>query len=331
MDGRPARLVPLVLACLLLAGGCGSGGSSTSTASGGTTPANVTIAYQPGIGYASLIVMKQQKVLEKQYPTTTFEWKILAGGSAIRDGIVAGQIQVGAGGIGPFLIGWDKGVGWKLLASLSEMDLWLVARDPAIQSLRDFKPDMKIGMPAPDSIQAIVLRKAAQEQLGNARALDNNIIAIAHPEGVQALASGQLAGHLTSPPFQNEEVQAGGHVVLRSFDQFGRSTFSSVFMTQSFYDQYPQLARAFYQGVVDATRLINEKPDEVAKLLAAEQDNKVPPEQLKAWMSDAGVSYSTLPHGFMKYAEFMKTVDLISKVPAAMTELELPPLAGAGD
>jgi len=228
MYGPRARLVPLVLVGLLVAGACGSQGSSTSTASGGPAPANVTVAYQPGIGYAALIVMKQQKVLEKQYPTTTFEWKILPGGSAIRDGVVAGQIQVGAGGVGPFLEGWDKGVGWKLLASLSEMDLWLVARDPAIQSLRDFKPAMKIGMPAPDSIQAIVLRKAAQEQLGNARALDDNVVAIAHPDGVQALASGQLAGHFTSPPFQNEAVQAGGHVVLRSFDQFGKSTFKKV-------------------------------------------------------------------------------------------------------
>jgi len=102
-------------------------------------------------------------------------------------------------------------------------------------------------------------------------------------------------------------------------------------MTQSFYDQYPRLATAFYQAVVDATKLVNEKPDEVAKLLAAEQDNRVPPEQLKAWMSEAGVSYSTVPRGFMKYAEFMKAIDFISKVPASMRDVELPPLDGAGD
>ena len=275
--------------------------------------------------------MKQQKVLEQQFPNTTFEWKILSSGSAIRDGMIAGQIQVGAGGIGPFLIGWDKGVGWKLLSSLNEMDLWLVVRDPAIQSLRDFKPDMKIGMPAPDSIQAMVLRKAAQDQLGNPRALDNNIVSLAHPDGVQALTSGQLAGHLTSPPFQFEEVDAGGRVILRSFDVYGKSTFNSVFMQQSFYDQYPEFARAFYQAIVDATRFLNENTDEAAKLLSDEQDGKVPPEQFKTWMTAEGVSYSTVPRGFLKYAEFMKATGFLGKTPSSMRDLELPTLDGAGD
>jgi NitT/TauT family transport system substrate-binding protein len=291
----------------------------------------VTIAYQPGIAYAPLLLMKQQKVLERQFSSTTFEWKLLSSGSAIRDGMIAGQIQVGSGGIGPFLIGWDKGVGWKLVTSLNEMDLWLVVRDPAIQSLRDIKPDMKIGMPAPDSIQSIVLRKAAQEQLGNARALDNNIVAIAHPDGVQALASGQLTGHLSAPPFQFDEAQAGGHVILRSFDVFGKSTFNSVFMTQSFYDQYPEFARTFHQLLGDAIKLINENLDEAAKLLSEEQDGKVSPEQFKAWMTADGITYSTVPHGFLKYAQFMKEIGFLSKVPGSIRDIELPTLDGAGD
>jgi NitT/TauT family transport system substrate-binding protein len=63
-------------------------------------PAKVAIAYQPGIGYANLILVKQQQTLEKQFPKTKFEWKELASGSAVRDGILANQLQVGAGGIG---------------------------------------------------------------------------------------------------------------------------------------------------------------------------------------------------------------------------------------
>ena len=83
----------------------------------------VTIAYQPGLGYSSLVILKQQKTLEKQFPNTTIEWKTLASGSAIRDGVIANQIQVGAMGIAPFLLGWERGVGWKLLASLNQQDL----------------------------------------------------------------------------------------------------------------------------------------------------------------------------------------------------------------
>ena len=82
-------------------------------------------------------------------------------------------------GIAPFLLGWERGVGWKLLASLNQQDLWLVVKDPNIKSLKDFKPGMKIGLPAPDSIQAVTLRKGAQQELGNPQALDQSLLAIA--------------------------------------------------------------------------------------------------------------------------------------------------------
>ena len=262
------RIASLVIAALLatvtLAPLPGSAGATDA-------PPTVTIAYQPGISYASLIVMKSQGVLEKAYPNTKFDWKVLANGAAIRDGIIAGQIQIGAGGIGPFLIGWDRGVGYKLIASLNLMDLWLVAKDPKLKSLKDFTADMKIGMPSPDAIQGIVLRKGAQDQLGNAHALDGNILAIEHPLGVQALLNGQIAGHLSSPPFQYQEVAAGGHVILRSWDVFGKSTFNSVFSTDKFYNDYPGFVNAFYKKL--ARR-------DVLRQIAAQSGRRDPRERL---------------------------------------------------
>ena len=128
-------------------------------------PPTVTIAYQPGIGYSTLIIVKQLGVLEKRFPGTKFDWRVLTNGDAIRDGILAGQIQIGAGGNGPFLIGWDRGVGYKLIAPMNVMNLWMVARadEPNIKTLKDIPPNAKIGMPSPDAVQAIALRKAAQE------------------------------------------------------------------------------------------------------------------------------------------------------------------------
>jgi NitT/TauT family transport system substrate-binding protein len=326
VEKKRASLLVAVLVLLSLAlAACGPG----PTASGGA-PSSVVIAYQPGIGYANLIVMKEQGTLKKQFPKTHVEWKVLASGSAIRDGMVSNKIQVGAGGVGPFLIGWDKGVGWKLLASLNEMDLWLVTMKPRIQSLGDIKPGMKIGMPAPDSIQAIVLRKGAQQQLGNAHALDNTIVAIEHPLGVQALAHGQLAAHLSSPPFEFEEVAAGGHIILKSYDLFGQSTFNSVFMTQSFYNQYRDFAKSFYQDLVSATQFVNSNTAQAAQLLSQDQKGKGTASQFQDWLTHQGVTYDTTPHGFMEYAQFMHSIGLLSKVPGSMQDIELPTLNGAG-
>ena len=75
-------------------------------------PGHVTIAYQPGIGYAPLIILKTQKTLEKQFPDTTFSWLVLSSGAAITNGVISGDIQVGAGGTGPLLVGWAQGVDW---------------------------------------------------------------------------------------------------------------------------------------------------------------------------------------------------------------------------
>jgi NitT/TauT family transport system substrate-binding protein len=297
---------------------------------GREAPPKVVIAYQPGIGYTNLIVVKQQRLLEKRFPGTTFEWRILTSGAAIRDGMIAGQIQVGAGGIGPFLVGWDRGVGWRLLSSLNRMDLWLVTLDPNVRSLRDFKPGMKIGLPAPDSIQAVVLRKGAEVQLRNARALDGNMVAVSHPDGLRLLQAGQLAAHLSAPPFQFQAVEMGGRVILASFALFGVHTFNSVFMLETFYRQYPDFAQALYEAIQQATELINSNPREAARILSEEDQGRVSPEAYLKWLTSPGIEFNTVPRGFLRFATFMKEIGLISKAPRSIDELVFPTLAGKG-
>src|SRR5215204_6621702 len=82
-------------------------------------------------------------------------------------------------------------------------------------------------------MQAVVLRKGAQEQLGDAAALDDNLVAFTHPDGLQALLSDQISGHLTSPPFQFQEQDEGARPILKSFDLFGPHNFNSVFVRQA--------------------------------------------------------------------------------------------------
>jgi len=296
-------------------------------------PPTVTIAYQPGIGYSTLIVIKQLGTLEKRFPGTKFDWKVLTNGDAIRDGIIAGQIQIGAGGNGPFLIGWDRGVGYKLIAPMNVMNLWMVARadEPNIKTLKDIPPNAKIGMPSPDAVQAISLRKAAQELFGDPHKFDNNIVAIQHPLGVVALASKQLELHMSSPPFQQQEVEAGGHVVFRSFLAFGRSTFNSVYTTETFAKQYPVFVSYLYGELSKATKTLNENPDQAAELLSKDTDGKTPASKFKGWITGRDVSWDMTPHAFLRTAAFMKEIGMLNKAPANIREIELPLLKGAGD
>lgn len=294
-------------------------------------PGTVTIAIQPGIGYGNLLVMKYQKVLEKRYPGTTFNWPVLTNGDAIRDGIISGTIAVGSGGSGPFLIGWDRGVGYKLIGGLNLMDLWMVSRNPEIKTLKDIKPGMKIGMPSPDAIQAIGLRMGCQQILGNAHALDTNIVAIQHPLGVLALKNGQLDAHMSSPPFQFEEVADGGHVVFRSWQATGRMTFNCVYTTDAFTGKYPEFVRYFYAELARATDFINHNPDGYCQILSQDSGGKVQASQYRSWLREPGIEYSIVPHGFVKIADFMKQIGMLNKEPGSIKDLELSMLHGVGD
>jgi NitT/TauT family transport system substrate-binding protein len=295
-------------------------------------PAEITVAYQPGLSYSNLIVMRDQRLLEKQFPQTKINWVVLNSTAAVREGFIAGQIQIGAGSIPPFLTGWERGVGWKVLASLNQMSVWLVTRDKNVHTLKDLKPDMKIGMPSVDSLQSLTLRKAALEQLGNAHALDNAIVAIDHPSGLQALLVGQLAAHLSSPPFQYQEVQAGGHVVVRSFDVFGKHTFNSVYVNEKFANEHPQFVKTFYRDLLDATQFLKAHPREASEILAKDAGSKVPAHDFESWLRRPDVIFSTTPHGFLAMAKFMQSIGSLKNVPSSMRDIDYAgTLGGVGD
>jgi NitT/TauT family transport system substrate-binding protein len=317
------------VALVLFTSACGSV-TSTGSSSSSSDPSSVVIAYQPGLASASLVVIKQRKTLESQFPHTNIQWKIFQSGAAVREAMIANQAQVGYMGIPPYMVGWDRGVNWGILTTLSRQDSWLVVKNPKITSLKDFTSGDKVGMPAPDSLQSIVLRKAAQEQLGNAHALDNNIVSIPQADGVQALITGQLAGHLTSPPFEFQEVAAGGHAIVKSFDIFGQISSDAVVVLKNFYNQYPAFARKLYQDIQDATAFVTGNPDQTAQYLSQEQAGKPSAVQFKTWLQEPSVVYNLTPFGLVNYASFMQSIGLISKVPNSVQAFELPILNGAG-
>jgi NitT/TauT family transport system substrate-binding protein len=288
-------------------------------------PGKITIAYQPGLGYAPLILMKQQRTIEKQFPGTQVEWKVLASGTPITNGVIAGDIQIGAVGVGPMLVGWARGVNWRVIAPLNEGDLWLMAKDENIKTIADLR-GKRIATPTRTSIQAVVLRKMAEVKLGNPRALDAGLIDLDHPDGMQALLTGQIDAHFTSPPFQFQEKVRGAHVVARSYNYFGAHTFLVTVMTQKFYDEYPQFARAFYNNVVAMESLIKKNPDRVARILQDDAGGNPTWRQFKQWLVNPALNWTTRPRGLMRTAAFMSRTGQISKTPSAWTELVFPPV-----
>src|SRR5437762_6468487 len=138
------------------------------------------IVKQPGLGYLQLIVMRELKLIEKRAPGVEVEWRQLTSGPVIRDAMIAGQMDIGSGGVGPFVQAIDRGIDWKTLGTLNEMPLYLNCARADIKKLADLKPTDHIAMPAIGSMQHVVLQMQAENELGDAKRLNQQIVAMAH-------------------------------------------------------------------------------------------------------------------------------------------------------
>lgn len=278
------------------------------------------IVKQPGLGYLQFVVMREMKLIEKRAPGVEIEWRQLTSGPVIRDAMIAGQMDIGSGGLGPFIQAIDRGLDWKTLGALNEMPLYLNCARDDIKSLKDIKPNDRIAMPAIGSAQHVILQMQAEKELGDPKKLNNQIVAMAHPDGTAAILSKrEITCHLSSPPFQFEQLRDPGiHKVFDSFQAVGGShTFNLVWASERWVKANPKLVNAFVDALKEATEFVNDKPAEAVKIYAASEKSKSTAEELLKNVKADGIKYLMTPTGLIKFATFMKKIGMIKTVPAS--------------
>ena len=289
------------------------------------------IVKQPGLGYLQLVVMREQKLLEKRAPGVDVEWRQLTSGPVIRDAMVAGQMDIGSGGVGPFIQAIDRGIDWKTLGALNEMPLYLNCARDDIKSLKDVKPSDRIAMPAIGSIQHVALQMAAEKELGDPKKLNQQIVAMSHPDATAAILSKrEITCHLSSPPFQYEQLRDKGiHKVLDSYQAAGGPhTFNLVWASDKWVRANPALARAFVDALREATDFVVQKPAEAARLYATSEKSKSSADEILAIMKQDGIKYTMTPTGLVKFAAFMSKIGMIKTVPASWRDYAFEHLHG---
>ena len=327
------RMVTVLVAAAVV-WSCGAPGAPQAP---GVPPAfaqeakQLRIVKQPGLGYLQLIVMREMKLIEKRAPGVDLEWRQLTSGPVIRDAMIAGQMDIGSGGLGPFIQAIDRGLDWKTLGALNEMPLYLNCARDDIKSLKDIKPTDRIAMPAIGSAQHVILQMQAEKELGDPKKLNNQIVAMSHPDGTAAILSKrEITCHLTSPPFQYEQLRDPGiHKVFDSYQAVGGShTFNLVWASEKWVKANPKLAKAFVEALKEATDFVNERPAEAVKLYAASEKSKSTPDELLKDVKADGIKYSMTPTGLLKFATFMKKVGMIKTVPASWRDYAFEHLHG---
>lgn len=215
------KVVALVLGVSMvfaLAACGGAGGAAQSTDN--SEEKKITIAYQGGIGYAPIHVLEKKDLIEANYDgEIEVEFVKLDSGAAINEGIIGGTIDIGCMGLGPAISGVAAGVPYKAISNLCSQSHGLMSNDPSIKSLADIKTGDKIALVNTGSIQHVLLAMAAEKALGDAHALDNNIQAMSHAEGMAALESGTVKLHLTSSPFIYQERENAAYNELPEINE----------------------------------------------------------------------------------------------------------------
>jgi NitT/TauT family transport system substrate-binding protein len=300
----------------------------------------VKIARQYGVSYLPLMIMQDQKLLEKHAAQMGIKdlkvsWVEFAGGNVMNDSLLSDSLQIASGGVAPLVLLWSRTKGTsvevKALSAINSMPLLLNTTNPKVKTLKDFTGQDKIALPAAKvSIQAITLQMAAEKAFGagNQGQLDKYTVSLAHPDAQQAMMSGnsEVTAHFGSPPFQEQELQKPNvHTVLNSYDVLGgKSSFNLVWCTTRFYQENPKLTKAFMDALDESEAWINHDKHAAAIAYLRISKDKSTVDEVEKMISSPDVSFTTVPQNTMKYADFMARTGLIKAKPQSWKDMFFP-------
>ena len=273
---------------------------------------SVTIADQYGLAYAPVQIMKIKNILKNNTGNVNIEWKKLANTAAIRESMLAGEVDIGFMAIPPFLIGKDKGMKWKIITGLSMSPLGLMTYKEKVKTLADIEKNDRIALPQPGSIQHILLAMAAERKFGDASRFDNQLVTMAHPDGMNALLSRkEITAPFTSPPYIFKESEAKGiHQILSGREAIGgKFSFIVGVGTENFHDNYPEIYNAFIKSLNQSINFIKDNPEKTSSLLT--EDYNISQQEIKKYITWPGMKYTNQIRGLDKFITFMKKAGYI--------------------
>jgi NitT/TauT family transport system substrate-binding protein len=300
--------------------------------------AEIKVAKQYGISYLPLMMMEEQKLIEKYAKAggldVSVTWATFAGGNVMNDALLSNSLQIASGGVGPLVTLWARTRGnldVRAVAAINSMPLYLVSRNPDVKTVKDLTDKDRIGLPAVKiSVQALALQMAAEQAFGPGQQnrLDPLTVTMAHPDAMQALLSGrsEINAHFGSPPFQYQELaKPGMHVVLNNYDVMGGAvTFNMVWTTAKFRGENPKLYDAFVKALDDVTAQINRDKRTAAEAYLRISKDKDSVTEILAMLNDPLIVYTTTPQNVMKYVDFMAKTGAIKTRPDSWKDLFFP-------
>ena len=136
----------------------------------------VRISKQYGLPYLSVVVVEQQRLIEKHAKAlglgdVKVNWVTIGSGGTSTDSLLAGNLDFVTSGVSNMLLLWSRSGGQvKAVSAASAVPLILVTRNPNVKTIADFGEKDKIAVPTVKvSMQSTILGIAAEKVYGEAR------------------------------------------------------------------------------------------------------------------------------------------------------------------
>lgn len=284
----------------------------------------IRLAQQFSIGYLQLNVMEHQQLIEKHakllgIPEVKVSWQKYNGPAAVNDALLSGNLDIASGGVPGLLVLWAKTKGTpqevRGISALSSQPFLLNSRNPDVKTIKDFKANDRIAVPAVKvSVQAIMLQMAAAKAFGEKEfaKLDALTVSMSPPDATIALLGGksEITAAFSVPPFQYQQLeQAGIHTVVNSFDVMGGShSFTVAWTSAKFRDKNPVLYKALVAALKEATDIVNKDKRAASALWIEDGKSKLPLDMVTKIVAGPQVRWTMTPENTMKFADFMTAV-----------------------
>jgi len=271
--------------------------------------AHLTVAYQYGLAYAPVVMAMTENFIQDAYAEATgntleVEWVQMSSGADINTGVMSGTVDVGFMGVGPAITGISKNVGYKIFTNLSGQEHGMMTSEMEIKELGDIVgSDRQIALVNIGSIQHIILARALAQNGFDAHALDANLVAMKHPDGMNALMTGAVSLHLTTNPYIYRERETDGFYEVNAIaDSWPKeNSFIVGVAAIDLHDNRPELYKALCDGMTQAIEYVNSNLEATADL-TCQYDGNSPEDELRYLQMG---SYSPETRGVADMAAFM--------------------------
>ena len=300
-------------------------------------PSEIRIAKQYGLGYLQLIVMEDQKLVEKHAKAlglgdVKVSWATFRSSDVMNDALLSNSVDFVCLGPTGLATIWAKTGGQvKGVTGLNFIPLQLNTRSDHIKGIRDFTEKDKIALPAVKvSLQATLLQMWAAKEFGDANKdkLDPLTVSMTHADGMIAFLSGagEINNHFTSPPYVQKEMgKPGVRKVITSTEILGGPiSFNVIGANAKFQQSSPKAYGAFLAALQEATDFINRDKRAAAETYLRVTKDKMPIEELLAIMNAPGIEFALTPKNIVPLAEFLLKTGSIKVKPASWKDMFFP-------